>query len=121
VGVAVTAQRIAHGVAFGRRPFAEQPGQVAGLLAGCGLGDDLGGGRADPRQRLQRPRLQPPLDLTRCQVADHLGGAPEGPHPVGRRAAPLQLERDLPQRLPRVHWWTLPRSFVRHPRRFGHN
>jgi len=101
--VAVAAQRVAHRVAFGRRLLIEQPGQVGGLLACRGLGDDLGRGGADPRQRLQRARLQPPLELARRQVVDHLRGPAEGAHPVGWRPAPFQLERDPPQRLPWVH------------------
>ena len=101
--MAVPAQRCPHRVRGRRRLFAEQPGQVAGLLAGRGLRNDLSGGRADPGQRLQRACLQPSVELARRQVVDHLRGPPEGPDPVGRRPAPLQLERDLPQRLPRVH------------------
>ncbi len=104
--MAVTAQRRAQAVPRRRWLVGEQPGQVAGLLAARGLGDDLGRGRADARQRLQRARLHPPAKLARRQPVEHLGGPPEGPHAVGRRPAPLQLERDPPQRLHRVilHW-----------------
>ena len=61
---------------------------------------------ADALQRLQRARLDPALELARRQPVEHLGGPPEGPHAVRRRPAPLQLERDPPQRLHRVilHW-----------------
>ena len=34
---------------------------------------------------------------------EYSGRAAEGLHPVRRRAASLQLERDLPQRLERIH------------------
>jgi hypothetical protein len=43
-------------LAFG---LPEQPGQVVRLRAGRRLGDDLGGGRPDPGQLLQRSAGQP--------------------------------------------------------------
>ena len=58
---------------------------------------------ADARQRLQRARLDPALELARRQAVEHLGGPPEGLDAVGRRPAPLQLERDLPQCLRWLH------------------
>ena len=104
VRVAVAAQRRAHGRGRGGfRGFRQQPGQVVRLLAGRGLGDDLGGGLADPVQRAQRAVAQAALQFTRGQFADDLRGPAEGPHPVGGRARPLQHERDLAQRLYRVH------------------
>ena len=51
---------------------------------------------ADALQRLQRARLYPALELALGQGAKHGGRAAEGLHAVRRRAAPLQLERDLP-------------------------
>ena len=115
--MAVAAQRRAQAVPRRRRLVGQQPGQVAGLAAGRGLGDDLGRGRADAWQRLQRARLHPAAELARRQPAEHLGGPPEGPDAVGRRPAPLQLERDPPQRPHRVilhrvilHWVILHRS-----------
>ena len=83
--------------------FGQQPGQVVRLLAGRRLGDDLGGGLADPVQRAQRAVGEPAVQFACGQLADHLGGPAEGLHPVGRRARPLQHERDLAQRLYRVH------------------
>ena len=54
-------------------------------------------------RRLQRTRLYPEFELARGQGGEYGGRAAEGLHPVRRRAAPLQLERDLPQRLERIH------------------
>ena len=39
----------------------------------------------------------------RWQAVDHLGGPAERPHPIGRFGGPLQLERDLPQRVNCLH------------------
>jgi hypothetical protein len=126
VGVAVTAQRRPHRGGLRRRGLGEQRGQVSRLLAARRLSDDLGGGRADPGQVLQRAQAYPAVELTRWQVPGHLGGPPERPHPVGRRTGPLQLERDLPQRPNRLHLsaslrdrvfhrWTTAAIMARHP------
>ena len=50
-----------------------------------------------------------------AEPVEHLGGPPEGPDAVGRRPAPLQLERDPPQRLHWVilHWVILHRVHLR--------
>ena len=105
VGVAVTAQRRpqCRGLRGGR--LGQQPGQVVGLLPGGCLGDDLGGGLADPGEGLQGAIADPLGQLARGQAIGHLGGPAERPHPVGRRGGPLKLERDLPQRL---HWFHTP-------------
>jgi len=109
VGVAVPAQRGPQAGTAGRWELPEQPGQVRGLLAGRRLRDGLGGGRAYPRQGLQRALAHPPVKLTRRELAHHLGRPAEGPHPVGRRAGPFELERDLPQRLHWIHLHPIPR------------
>ena len=87
----------------GGRAAVEQPGQVLRLLAGRRLRDHLGGYLADPGQLPQRPGPHPAGQLPRAQPGDDLGGAPERPDPVRRRAGPLKLERDLPQRPRRIH------------------
>lgn len=120
MGVAVAAQRGSQarprrgsrpraGRAVGGR-LGQQRGQVAGLLPGRHLGDHLGRGRADAGQRAQRPVPHAPLQLGRGQVADHLSGPAERPHPVGRCPGPFQLERDLAQRLYRIHLPTNTRA-----------
>jgi hypothetical protein len=94
------------GAKRGRRSWraaVEQPGQVVRLLIGRRLHDHLGGYLADPGQLPQRPVPQPGRQLVRAQPGDDLGRAPERPDPVRRRAGPLKLERDLPQRLHRIH------------------
>jgi hypothetical protein len=101
--VAVAAQRRPQPVGNRRRLLRHQPGQVPGRLAARGLGHHLGGRVADALQRLQRARPYPVLELTRGQGGEHGGRAPEGLDTVRRRAAPFQLERDLPQRLERIH------------------
>ena len=116
--MAVTAQRQSQAVALPGRLIREQPGQVARLLAADGLRDDLGGGLAYPRQRLQGPVTRPALDLALLKALGNLRGAAERPYPVGRRAAALQLERDLPQRLYRIHPVHLPSHTPRRAPRF---
>ena len=44
------------------------------------------------------PVAQPALQLARGQLTHHLGGPPEGPHPVGGCPGPFELEGDLAQR-----------------------
>ena len=98
VRVAVTAQGRAQ--AGPLRPggrLVEQPGQVVRLLAACCLGDDLGGDRAYPGQGRQRSLAYPAIQISGGEILDHLRRPAERPHPVGRRARPFQLERDLPQ------------------------
>jgi len=101
--MAVTPHRRAQRGRRRRRPAAEQPGQVLRLLAGRRLRDHLRGGLADPGKLPQRPGPHPPVQLPRTQPGYDLGGAPERPDPVSRRAGPLKLERDLPQRPHRIH------------------
>jgi len=122
MGVAVAAQRGAQAGPLGRagarpslrgglarpRRLVEQPGQVVRLLARDRLGDHLGGGAADPRQRAQRALAGPLVQLRGGQFADHLGRPAERPHPVGGRARPFQLERDLAQRLQGIHLPPIP-------------
>ena len=67
------------------------------------LRDGFGGGRAYPGQRLQRALTKPLIQFAGRQIVHHLGRPPEGPHAVGRRTGPLELERDLPQCLCRIH------------------
>jgi hypothetical protein len=120
MGVAVAAQRGPQAGLRGRpgrrggraigRGLGQQRGQVAGLLPGHRLGDDLGRGSADAGQRAQRAVPHPPRQLGRGQLADHLRGPAEGPHPVGRCPGPLELERDLTQRLYRIHLLTNTRA-----------
>ena len=102
--MAVAAQRRTQAVGARGRQLLEQPGQAGGLLARRGLGDDLGGRGPDPGKGLQRARGDPAFDLARRQLAEHRRGPPERPDAVRRGPAPLQLERDPPQRLPWVHW-----------------
>jgi hypothetical protein len=103
VRVAVPAQRgPQRGRVSGRR-LPEQPAQIVRFLAAGRLGDGFGGGRAYPGQRLQRALAQPLIQLAGREIVHHLGRPPEGPHAVGRRAGPLELERDLPQCLRRIH------------------
>jgi hypothetical protein len=101
--VAVTAQRRPQAVGNRRRLLRHQPGQVTRHGTTRGLGHHLGGRVADALQRLQRARLYPELELARGQGGKHGGRAAEGLHTVRGRAAPFQLERDLPQRLERIH------------------
>ena len=101
--MAVTAQRGPQALARRGRLIGEQPGQVAWHLTPRGLGDDLGRGVADALQRLQSARLDPPSELARGQGGEHRGGPAEGLDAVRRRPAPLQFERDPPQRLLWVH------------------
>ena len=103
VHVAVAPHRGAQRGRRGRRPAAEQPGQVLRLLAGCRLRDHLRGSLADPGQLPQRPGPHPFGQLGLAQPGDDLGGAAERPDPVGRRAGTFELERDLPQRPYRIH------------------
>ena len=103
VHVAVTPHRGAQRGRRGRRPAAEQPGQVLRVLTGRRLRDHLRGRLADPGQLPQRPGPHPVGQLGRAQPGDDLGGAPERPDPVRRRAGTFELERDLPQRPYRIH------------------
>ncbi len=95
-----------------RRPAAEQPGQVLRLLPGYRLRDHLGGHLTDPGELPQRPGPHPVGQLARAQPGGDLGGAPERPDPVRRRAGPLKLEGDLPQRPRRVHISQVTRCVV---------
>lgn len=107
--MAVTAQRgpqrvvRRRSVRQNRGPVREQPGQVTGHFAARGLRHHLSRRVADALQRLQCTRPRPPLELARRQAVEHLRGPAEGLRPVGRRPGPLQLERDLPQRLEWIH------------------
>src|SRR5258708_9166972 len=76
---------------------------LARLLACRRLRDRLGGDRPYPRQLPQRSLGQPGLQSVRRKLRHHLGRPAERPDPIGRRARPLELERDLPQRPDRVH------------------
>ena len=106
--MAVAAQRRPQRGGFRRGRLGEHPGQVGGLLAGRGLGDHLGGSFADAGKGLQGAVADPLLQLARWQVANDLGGPAERPHPVGRLGGPLQLERDLPQRVDCLHTQQIP-------------
>ncbi len=108
VGVAVAAQRRPQRGGFRRGRLREHPGQVGGLLPGRGLGDHLGGDLADAGKGLQGAVADPLLQLARWQVAHNLGSPAERPHPVGRLGGPLQLERDLPQRVNCLHTQQIP-------------
>ena len=110
VRVAVAAQRRAQ---RRLRPRRRPPRPAAGsgrraAAPAAASRDDLGGGLADPRQRLQRALADPASQLARRAARRHLGGPAEGPHPVGRRPGPLQLERDLPQRGRGARWRRKP-------------
>jgi hypothetical protein len=110
--VAVAAQGRQQPGAFGRRRLlVKQPREVGGLLTRGGLGDDLGGGRADALQGLQRARGDPLVELSWLQPDEHLGGMAERPDAIRRRPAAFELEGDLPQRLCRFHL----RTHTRHP------
>jgi len=106
--VAVAAQRRPQRGGLRRGRLGEQPGQVGGLLARRGLGDHLGGDLADAGKFLQGAVTDPLLQLAGGQAAGHLGGPAERPHPVGRLGGPLQLERDLPQRVNCLHTQQIP-------------
>jgi hypothetical protein len=92
----VAAKRFAHGAC--RRGFraAKEIGEVVRIVPGDGLRDDLGGGRADASQRLQRPLGDPAAQLTGVHAGGHLGGTAERSHPVRWRTSPLELEGYLP-------------------------
>ena len=106
--MAVAAQRRPQRGGFRRGRLGEHPGQVGRLLADRGLGDHLGGSFADAGKGLQGAVADPLLQLARWQVANDLGGPAERPHPVGRLGGPLQLERDLPQRVNCLHTQQIP-------------
>ena len=95
------AARSADGGAGGPPPSSRVRYSGSWPAAACAI--TCGGYLADPGQLPQRPGPHPAGQLPRAQPGDHLGGAPERPHPVRRRAGPLKLERDLPQRPRRIH------------------
>jgi hypothetical protein len=103
VRVAVTPQGGPQRGRRGRRPAVEQPGQVLRLLPGRRLRDHLGGHLADAGKLPERPGRHPVRQLARAHPGDDLGRPPERPDPVRRRSGSLELERDLPQRLHRIH------------------
>src|ERR1700728_1222467 len=106
--MAVAAQLQEQARALPGRLIRDQPGQVGRLLAADGLRDDLGRGLAYARKRPQGPVTRTALELARRHALGHLRGPAERPYPVGRRAVALQLARDPPPRLYRIHPVHLP-------------
>ena len=68
-----------------------------------GLDDDLGSRRADAWEFLQARVPEPPLKLWSRKLLHHLGGPPEGAHPVGRGTRQFQPEGDVAEGLGWIH------------------
>ena len=79
-----------------------QVGQVVGHLAGQRLGHHLGGLLPDAGQLAQRAQLGPAGQRVDRDLGQHVRGAAEGAHPVGRLVPPLHQERDPPQVVHRI-------------------